>query len=81
MTKTLGLKEFKDGVMLNFVEGFFKIKLQDDHLLFRVMAQVKIFKGPSQAILDGYTFDEAMLISMNEGDDQLLQPIGKELGD
>jgi hypothetical protein len=45
------------------------------------MAQVKIFKGPSQAILDGSTFDEAILISINEGDDQLLQPIGKELGD
>jgi hypothetical protein len=45
------------------------------------MAHVKIFKGPSQAILDGSTFDEAILIYMNEGDDQLLQLIGKELGD
>jgi hypothetical protein len=38
--------------MFNFIKGLFKIQFQDDQLLLGFLANVKVFKGPSQAIMD-----------------------------
>jgi hypothetical protein len=71
--KTLCLKNFKDGSMLNLIKSLFKIKFKDDHFFLGMMTQVKVFKGPGKAILKGSTFDEPILVPVNNRNDQFLQ--------
>lgn len=51
--KSFMFQYFQDSLMLHFIKGFLKVKLEDDNFFFRVMAQMEELKGPSQAVLDG----------------------------
>jgi hypothetical protein len=57
MTKTLGFKQIKDGVVLNSFKSFFKIQHKNDDFFFRMVAEMKILKSPGKAILGSSTFD------------------------
>jgi hypothetical protein len=45
------------------------------------MTDIKIFKGPTNAILNISSFDEAILILVQSRDNNLLQSICHELSD
>jgi hypothetical protein len=64
--------------MLNFVEGFLKIKFQNDCFLLPKFAKMDKLKSPSQAVLDRSSFYEAILIGMNQRNNNLLQSISQE---
>lgn len=67
--------------MFNFIEGFFKVKLENEDFLVRVMTEVKVFKGPCKAVLNISVFDEPILVPVNKGNDDILEPVGQKLGD
>jgi hypothetical protein len=81
MPKTFNFQNIQNGVMLNFVKSFLKIKFQDDNFFLKMVAQVKVFKSLGNAILDGSTFNETILVLVDDRNSQLLKPISKEFGD
>jgi hypothetical protein len=52
-------------LMLNRVKGFLEIQLEHNDLSFGGVTKVNVFKGPSQAVLNGPPLDETVLILVN----------------
>jgi hypothetical protein len=51
--------------MLNSIKSLFKVQLQDNNGVLGNFALVNVLKRPCQTIMDGSTFNEAILIFMN----------------
>ena len=54
--------DVQHGSVLNCIEGFGKIKFQQDNFLLRAMALVNILEGPSKAILYCSPLNETILV-------------------
>ena len=66
-------------IMANGVKGFCKIQFEQYDAPFRCKALMDILEGPSEAILDRSPTNEAILVTMNNSQDEFLQPVSKEL--
>jgi len=55
-------------IVLHSIKSFCEIQLQNDNFPFRVLALMNIFIRPTKAILYCPGLNEAILISVNEGD-------------
>jgi len=64
--------------MLNCIERPRKINLQDTTLSPRGLALVDVLEGPSQAVLDRPPFEKAVLVSVDDLEDNFLQSINKQ---
>jgi hypothetical protein len=63
--EAFSMKHFQNSGVLNQIKGFFKVQSQDYNLPFRVVTLVKKFKSPPKTVLNSSTFDETILIFMN----------------
>lgn len=76
--KTFGIQHFKHNSMFQKVESLLKIKFKDNNLSFGMMTLVKIFKSPSQTILNRSSFNETILVIMNNLKSNSLKPISQK---
>ena len=67
------------GVMLDGVEGFGEIQLEQYDRAFRCLALVDVLECPCKAVLNRSSMYEAILVTMNNSQDEFLQPVSKEL--
>lgn len=67
--------------MLNRVERFLKIKLEDDYFTLRLMTLMDVLIPLGKVVLYCSCSDEAVLVGMNKTQDDSLQPFSKDLGD
>jgi hypothetical protein len=65
--------------MLNSIKSLFKVQLQDNNGVLGNFALVNVLKRPCQTIMDGSTFNEAILILMHTRENSLLKSICHKL--
>jgi hypothetical protein len=74
-------EDLENGMVLNGVKGFFEVDFQHHTGDPRSLALVQVFKGPSEAVLDGTALDEAILVSVNKFEYPKLKTIGQQLSE
>jgi hypothetical protein len=62
-------------MVLYCVKGLLKIKFENDNLPLRRMANVRVLKCPSKAILNRSIFNEPILVILNQVGNDLLNSI------
>jgi hypothetical protein len=63
--ETFSMKHLQNSGVLNQIKGFFKVQLQDNNLPSRVVTLVEGFKSRTKTVLDRSTFDETILVIMD----------------
>ena len=67
--------------MFDRIKCFGKVQFKQNNLSRRCLALMNVFKRPCKAILYGSTFEESLLVSVNDFKDYFLQAIGQDLRD
>jgi hypothetical protein len=67
--------------MLDHVEGFGKVKFENNDLSFGLMTLVKKFKTPSETTLNGPFFYETILALVDNFEDYSLKAVGEEFSE
>ena len=66
--------------MFDCIEGFCKIKFEQDDWFLRRLALVYVLERPTQAILNRSGAKEAILVFVHYAQDEPLQPVGQNFG-
>jgi hypothetical protein len=64
--------------MLYSVKSLLKVQLNEYHFLFTLLAKIYVFKSRGEAILDVSVFYEAILILVNDIEDDSLKFVVKK---
>jgi hypothetical protein len=68
-------QNFQDGLMLNCVKGFSKIKLYNEDWQFGLLTLKNILISPCQTVLDSSRMNEPILILMNTFENMIMESI------
>ena len=63
------------------VKGFGEVEFEQHNLTRRPLALVDVLKRPSKAVLYSSPLNEAILVSVDDRQNDFLQTIGQDLGD
>lgn len=81
ITKYHGSHDLNNGFMFHFGKCFFKIQFEKDDLFSSLMRSTDVLKCPSKTVLDSSSFNETILVMVNELENDRWQSVGLQLGD
>jgi hypothetical protein len=81
LTKSKMLQHKEDSIVFHFVKSFLKIKLNNNNLLLRFLAEVNILKCPSQAIMNCSALNKSILILMDCRNNNSLHSISQNFSE
>ena len=61
--------------MFNGIEGFGKVQFEEDNFFLGGMPLVDVFENPGQAVMNGSSTEETILVLMNNRCNDILSPI------